>query len=164
MSWPTKFDLNLIIGLSANVGKLLNQSDARPGNDSNSAEHDLKLIRPEITIMNVSTKFEINPLSHLSGNVQKPQKCDRRMDERMGELTDGQDHPYVPMDKKTCHSSPKGKSFLSAKSDPSLKFIRAILILMASCMTAVTSVLMHWSYCSFALSHLYTELIIVMTH
>ena len=34
------------------------------------------------TKMNVSAKFETNQLSSLPRNVQKPQKCERRMDEQ----------------------------------------------------------------------------------
>ena len=33
-------------------------------------------------MMNVTTKCNINPLSNLSGNKWKPQKCDGRMDGR----------------------------------------------------------------------------------
>ena len=37
--------------------------------------------------MSVSGKFEINPLSGLHGNVQKPQKCDEEMNRPMEQRT-----------------------------------------------------------------------------
>ena len=43
--------------------------------------------------MNVSTKFQINSLSMLSGNMQILQQCDRRIDGWM----DRQAHSYVPI-------------------------------------------------------------------
>ena len=53
-------------------------------------EHDQNLIKPAEydSVMNVSTKFQINALSSLSRNARKPQKCDRLMNQPMNEQTD----------------------------------------------------------------------------
>ena len=46
--------------------------------------------------MNVSTKFEINPLRGEVRNKQKPQKCDSWMNERSNRWTD-KPIPIVPL-------------------------------------------------------------------
>ena len=68
MSWPIKYEPNLINVLLANAWKLLHQSG--PGSSENSLEHNQKWIRSE-GYLNVSTKFGIDPLSGLSGNTRK---------------------------------------------------------------------------------------------
>ena len=66
------------IVVSGNAQKLLDQSE-----DQKWPELMTKTFSGLVsTSMNVFTKFKINPLSGLSGNTQKTQKCDRRMNKR----------------------------------------------------------------------------------
>ena len=68
--------------------------------------------------MNVSSKFEINWLSHLSRNVWKPQNCDRQMDVQMDGQADSYSLQCLKLSKKIEEKSTK--SFQSSSKVVSL--------------------------------------------
>ena len=60
MNWPTKFAVNSISALPANVQKLLNKSEARKQQEFRvkRVRNSIKLGRP---IMSLPTEFKVNP-------------------------------------------------------------------------------------------------------